>query len=1111
MPKFTKEQIEKHIKTHSEKSSADVSAVTTLKHFLRADGKFNFEFSENDKWPNVDGRFELVSCPSVSRVPCQIFFAQIKGTVNAKFDENGSLHYQLKNLSFPAFIYNEVTLDPCILFVVINSNKRNGERVFWKYMSVDFLESLNFDNESATIIFSNDLEIYNTDESVDAFAGKLKEIADNHSFSKRLAITEYTKENVTSLIKSCNALICEDIEKLATESRDNISKRMLTKLDDLCVGTLLLHSFAITGERTTLRFAWELSLTDVNTKFLATFLQSLRYIDRRVPQENQSERLMLKYYDFLWQIRKYLHDFHAINILCNLEKFPLNLDEEDKKYYKLVSDTIGKTTLTHNAWSSSRYFVHKKTPFYIGKERYFEVVLQLASIYATKFNRITVFTKENITTNYAIQVGYVEANLKLWDVVSKIKVITNWRVSIEPSVLNSLAEILRKDLRINSRHGEYLAFMDYLTKSGINLLDLIDFEAKRFDIVINAIYEKTNTKNFKEILVLLKRDFSERSFSRAGRNVIRYILIRLNERMIQGIMVKSYNSQLKDTNLLLSSRCYPFDRNPLLYDLPNSKTTGDVLSKDLVRAVSINDAKHNLPYLRVRKTTETTGEIYINKDKVGTDEEIRKYNRELDVWDKKQGKSLRIHEEKVYIESYEQDSIAILKKLLELEKVGYAGQAQLNNKFLKDNGKEFDPNMGGDENKKHAIKKAFLDSKVMMIYGSAGTGKTTLMNYISDLMHGRTKVFLAKTHAAVENLKTHIKSPGHASTIMGVDKFIKSNTGTEYDVVFVDECSIIDNRTMKELITKIDDKSLLVCVGDIYQIGSIDFGNWFLYAKDILSEKSIVELNNTWRTKSKSLLDLWNEVRYQGKLITEKLVIDGPFSENISEKLFSQKEGVDEIILCLNYDGRFGLNNINNYFQDANKNKEFIWHEWKYKVGDPILFNASERFPALYNNLKGKIVRIDIQEEGITFTVDVNGIVTEQEISRCHGLEGLEWFEDKTRVCFTVFEKHGGASEEERELSRMESVIPFQLAYAVSIHKSQGLEYDSVKVVIPKSNSENVSHGIFYTAITRPKEKLKIFWSAEIMKKIIGDFETQDKNSVTLKIIKQKLSEDIRI
>ena len=51
--------------------------------------------------------------------------------------------------------------------------------------------------------------------------------------------------------------------------------------------------------------------------------------------------------------------------------------------------------------------------------------------------------------------------------------------------------------------------------------------------------------------------------------------------------------------------------------------------------------------------------------------------------------------------------------------------------------------------------------------------------------------------------------------------------------------------------------------------------------------------------------------------------------------------------------------------------------------------------------------------------------------------------------------------------------IPFQIAYAVSIHKAQGLEYDSVKVIITEEVDEMITHNIFYTAITRSKKHLK--------------------------------------
>lgn len=65
----------------------------------------------------------------------------------------------------------------------------------------------------------------------------------------------------------------------------------------------------------------------------------------------------------------------------------------------------------------------------------------------------------------------------------------------------------------------------------------------------------------------------------------------------------------------------------------------------------------------------------------------------------------------------------------------------------------------------------------------------------------------------------------------------------------------------------------------------------------------------------------------------------------------------------------------------------------------------------------------------------------------------------------------------------VETIVPFQVSYVVSIHEVQGLEYDSVKVVITEEIDEMISHNIFYTAITRTKNMLKIYWSPESQEK----------------------------
>lgn len=407
------------------------------------------------------------------------------------------------------------------------------------------------------------------------------------------------------------------------------------------------------------------------------------------------------------------------------------------------------------------------------------------------------------------------------------------------------------------------------------------------------------------------------------------------------------------------------------------------------------------------------------------------------------------------------------------------------------------------ETRKAAILHAFVNSRVLLIYGAAGTGKTTLIDMISTMLSGRRKLFLTKTHTALQNLQRRINNPGADASFVSINSFTKRVNLPDYDVIFVDECSTIDNRAMKVFLEKMRPDTFLVLAGDTYQIESIDFGNWFTYAKDIIKTKgSNVELVSTWRTKDPGLIELWNETRNKGALITEKLVIDGPFSENIGEGVL-YSEIMDEVILCLNYDGKFGLNNMNSYFQNANTETAVVWRDWKYKVGDHILFNDTDRFSLLYNNLKGRIVQIELFDSRIRFTVDVEIPLTEQDCQN-DGIEFIDIIDDVTRIRFDVFDFEEEMADEDRK----KTIVPFQLAYAVSIHKAQGLEYRSVKVVIPSSNAEKITHGIFYTAITRAKEKLKIYWSSETMQEVVAGFSIDTSRQKSLAIIKEKLKQD---
>ena len=191
----------------------------------------------------------------------------------------------------------------------------------------------------------------------------------------------------------------------------------------------------------------------------------------------------------------------------------------------------------------------------------------------------------------------------------------------------------------------------------------------------------------------------------------------------------------------------------------------------------------------------------------------------------------------------------------------------------------------------------------------------------------------------------------------------------------------------------------------------------------------------------------------------------------------------------------YGINNINRFLQESNSNPPVRWDVQYYKVGDPILFLESDRFrPVIYNNMKGIIRGIDIldsgtYEERIQFDVEVPKQIDESETGECD-FELLESNEDKSVIRFCVHKKD--SDDEDREDQGSMTIVPFQVAYAVSIHKAQGLEYESVKIVITDEVEELVTHSVFYTAITRARKSLKIYWTPEVEEKVLSRIKPRD-------------------
>ena len=381
----------------------------------------------------------------------------------------------------------------------------------------------------------------------------------------------------------------------------------------------------------------------------------------------------------------------------------------------------------------------------------------------------------------------------------------------------------------------------------------------------------------------------------------------------------------------------------------------------------------------------------------------------------------------------------------------------------------------------------FSKSAVAAIYGSEGVEKSTLINHISHYYENKEKLYLAQTNPAIDNLKRRVTANEDYCKFSTVASFLKYGYGDpEYDLVVIDECSTVSNTDMQKLLEMVKFKKILL-VGDTYQINSIRFGNWFTALRSFLPETSVFELTTPYRTKNQRLLILWSKVRAMDDNVQE--IIDKQSSSLKVDESLLTAAGDDEAVLCLNYDGLYGINNINRFLQESNPNPAVEWDVQQYKVGDPVLFLENNRFHhVIYNNMRGKIVGIEKLDVGkpterIQFDIELKTTI-DPAATRFMPLEVIENPDGKnTIVRFYVYRVKSTDDDDDGNTAR--TIVPFQIAYAVSIHKAQGLEYSSVKIVITDEVDELITHNIFDTAITRAQKDLKIYWTPEVEKKVL--------------------------
>lgn len=884
-------------------------------------------------------------------------------------------------------------------------------------------------------------------------------------------------KSIDEYIIADDMAICENIDDLEYKTRDKVAQNMLGYFRNL-VEHIAVRVYSedyedVFVDYDTIHKAIEFLKTSNEFYFLRKFHQMLQESrSHYTPDNDGAERLLLKYYEYLLQIKDFVYKRYEMQILVNINKFPIDLDDTLQTYYEKIVEKLEKKHYRGNYEKySERFYVQKSKPFFVNHHVYYENTLIPTNDESSKFNKLVAFSAFKIMTNYAIKIDLEDDIIEICNKFMPIKIVKAWSVAIRPCELINFAKIFGLDIEVRSDLLEYIGLMNYILKTGLDLVEILGFPDRRYQ----AFKEKITERAKKIVLCdVFDRARGLIKTNKLGSNCVRYLLYGLNNKIIKMQLSKNENYKMK--GLYLDRKVLPFEEMPFNSSLRNHNPS----INDLLSCIKTAGREHELLARRINVNADTYGKLYTKTDElIGFDninELIKKYNDGL--YKTHQNRRLETIGKNLFVKGYEEDTKEIIQSLISFTEKGVVDYKASVEDWLIEN-----PNIIDSDEKREILLRMFEDSSIAMIYGAAGTGKSTLIKHISQFWEGSSKVYIANTHPAVENLRRRVKD--NSGEYFTIKKFICSYPShKKVDILFIDECSMVSNRDMIEILKKRIFK-LLVLVGDIYQIESIQFGNWFNLARYFVPVKAQYELTKAYRTENEQLLELWNRVRNYQDDITEWMGHCG-YTTKLDESIF-EPASEDEIVLCLNYDGLYGINNINRFLQNANPNKAFTIGVWTYKIGDPILFNDSSKYESiLYNNLKGKIINIEEDDDRVFFSVEIDKVLNSINVSGADIELMPKQNTGKSVVRFPVKKKHAGDDDNDERDS--DTNVPFQIAYAVSIHKAQGLEYNSVKIVITKEVDELITHNIFYTAITRARESLKVYWTAESQQKILGSF-----------------------
>ncbi len=446
---------------------------------------------------------------------------------------------------------------------------------------------------------------------------------------------------------------------------------------------------------------------------------------------------------------------------------------------------------------------------------------------------------------------------------------------------------------------------------------------------------------------------------------------------------------------------------------------------------------------------------------------------------------------RVYLPYYaraEQEVALMIRRLMVSVDAGkYAGVSRAITAFEKHRGIEFSPTQ------RKAIAGA-LENGVFVITGGPGTGKTTIINCILELLSkDHETVLCAPTGRAAKRMSE--ATGAEAKTIHRLLEYSgESGTFTrtednplDADCVIADETSMIDLILMRALLKAIRPGTRLILVGDADQLPSVGAGN---VLGDILDSGEVpcARLTEIYRQSGESHIVLNAHLINSGKMpvlnskgtdfFFERRTSLGDAAQSITALVTARLPGylkypekerlamsVRNIqVLAPSRKGECGVNNLNLRLQavlnpPAPDKPEFTWSETVFRLGDKVIQTRNDyRLPWRRETAAG------VEEGAGVFNGDVGFIVAV----------------DPEDHSLTVrFDEDREVTYESGDLEDLEQ------AYCLSVHKSQGSEFPVIVMPVTPGPPMLLTRNLLYTALTRAKKLVVLVGTEQVIRRMV--------------------------